>query len=398
MKIAYFDTIGGVSGDMTLGAFVSAGVRLDELARIIPLLGLDGVELTASHLVRHGITAVKVEVAISAPQHGHRHLSHILEMIGRSGLPPRVRERAELIFREVGRAEAKVHNTTIEKVHFHEVGALDSIVDIVGAAYCMELMGIERVYSSPVRLGHGGFIDAAHGRLPLPGPAATEILRDYPTVLTSIPYELTTPTGAAIIRALSSGMLADEPFTVRAVGYGAGTREMAEAPNLLRLLIGEIAAGGEHDEMAVIETTIDDMSPELYPGLIEQLLSEGRAADAYVTPVLMKKGRPGMVVSVLAERGNVDAVVGLLMTQTTTIGVRVHGVRRVKAVREIVEVETIVGKVKAKAIAWGGRRELVPEYEECRKVSLERKIPLREVYELLKREFAPKSSNNNSLG
>src|SRR5712671_6795300 len=202
MKIAYFDTIAGVSGDMTLAAFVSAGLPLDDLALEIAKLHLDGVELEGSHIQRNGIDAVKIDVIISAPQTHHRKLKDISEIIEGSALSPYVKETAKKIFTEVAKAEAKVHNSTVDKIHFHEVGAVDSIVDIVGAAICFEKFGIQAVYSSPVRLGSGGFAQTEHGKLPVPGPAALEILKGYPTVLTDIPFELTTPTGAAIIKAM----------------------------------------------------------------------------------------------------------------------------------------------------------------------------------------------------
>ncbi len=396
MNIAYFDTIGGISGDMTLGAFVSAGVRVEDLAAIIPMLGLRGVELSASHVVRSGITAVKLDVVISAQDERHRHLRDIVELIRASALPARVKERAESIFGEVGKAEAKVHNVPLEKVHFHEVGALDSIVDIVGASYCCELMGIDRVYSSAVRLGSGGFIEAAHGRLPLPGPAALEILQGYPVQLTDIPYELTTPTGAAIIRALSSGTLASEEMIVERIGYGAGTREMAEAPNLLRIMIGKLAGRRGEDDVMVIETNIDDMNPELYPPLMEELLGHG-ALDVHLTQVVMKKGRPGILVTILAERERMDEALGILFSRTTTIGVRVHNVSRVKVRREVVEVETALGKVKAKWIMREGREELTPEFEECLRISRGRGIALMEVYGMLKAEFERKIRKNRDL-
>jgi len=378
MRIAYFDTFSGVSGDMTLGAFISAGVSLDDLREGIGRLGLRGVELEASHIVRNGITAVKLDVVISAPEKKHRHLTDILRLIESSGLSPRVRGDAAKIFGEVGKAEAKVHNTTIEKVHFHEVGALDSIVDIVGAALCMELAGIERVYSSPVRLGTGGFADTEHGRLPLPGPAAVEILRGYPTVLTDIPFELTTPTGAAIIRALSSGTLSTEEITVSDVGYGAGTREIPQVPNLLRILVGGLRpdAGAE---MVLMETAIDDMNPEIYPFVVEQLMAAG-AADAYLVPVIMKKGRPGIVLTVLAERSLIDPLSAIVFSHTTTIGVRMHPVSRITLERAQKKVMTPFGEVSVKSVVSGGVERLVPEFEECRRISLREKISIVEVY------------------
>ncbi len=396
MTIAYFDTIAGVSGDMTLGAFISAGLPLGELAEEIGKLKLEGVELQASRLQRSGITAVKVEVVISARETRHRRLSDIAGIIEGSALGARVQERAKQIFTEVARAEAAIHGTEIDKVHFHEVGALDSIVDIVGAAICLEKFGIDAVYSSPVKLGSGGFIEAAHGALPLPGPAAVEILRGYPTVLTDIPFELTTPTGAAIIKGLSSGTLAAESLRVSAVGYGAGTREIPGVPNLLRIMIGEMDTGSSADEAIVVESNIDDMNPEIFPAVVEQLIAAG-AHDAYLIPVIMKKGRPGILLSALTPREKLDGVVKIFFLQTSTIGVRMYPVSRKKLARSQREVRTTLGVVKAKSIVVDGRERLVPEFEECRRVAAEKGIPLIEVYRTLERELGAGGGEGGSV-
>jgi len=225
MKIAYLDTIAGISGDMTLGAFLSAGVSLDHLIGELKRLNITGYEVSARHIKRNGIAATKVDVVISeAPSH-HRHLSTITTIIEQSTLNKTVQDYAKKIFHVLAVAEAAVHNSTIEKVHFHEVGAIDSIIDIVGTAICLEHMGIERVFSSPVKVGSGGTVNTQHGTMPIPTPATMEILKGYPVILTEIPFELTTPTGAAIVKALSSGTLPFEQLSVQSIGYGAGTRE-----------------------------------------------------------------------------------------------------------------------------------------------------------------------------
>ncbi len=385
MRIAYFDTVGGISGDMTLGAFVSAGLPIDELKDEIAKLNLQGVELEARHLTRNGITAVKVDVVISAKQTHHRHLGDILAIIDGSSLSSRVKGDAKKIFSEVARAEAKVHQSTIEKIHFHEVGALDSIVDIVGAAVCLEKFRIDGVYSSPVRLGSGGFIDTEHGKLPLPGPAAAEILTGYPTILTSIPYELTTPTGAAIIKSLSSGVLSSEQFRIESIGYGAGSRELPDIPNLLRVIIGDLPDNYGTDELVMVETNIDDMNPEIYPFVIEQLLAAG-ANDAYMVPIIMKKGRPGMLLSTLVSRSKLETISQVLFAQTTTIGLRVIPTERKKLHREERNIETKFGTVRYKAIMMDGDERLVPEYEECRRLAMEHHIPLMKIYRILEQE------------
>jgi uncharacterized protein (TIGR00299 family) protein len=387
MKIAYFDTFSGVSGDMTLGAFLSAGLPLETLAAAIGTMQLPGVELQARHLTRNGIVAVKLDVVITSAQRHHRHLKDILAIIGASGLSERVRRDATSIFMEVAKAEAAVHNVPIEKVHFHEVGALDSIVDIVGAAVCLEHFGIERVYSSPVRLGSGGLVSTDHGMLPLPGPATAEILRGYPTVLTDIPFELTTPTGAAIIKAMSSGTLAAETLRLDRIGYGAGDREIPGHPNLLRVMVGEYlpsASGG--DEVVVMETNIDDMNPEILPFVLERLLAGG-ALDAFLAPVQMKKGRPGVLLTAVCPPEAADGIARIIFAETTTIGVRTHAASRRKLARREETVATRLGPVRAKALDYDGRVRLAPEFEECRRLALERGLPLVEVYRIVEEDL-----------
>ncbi|MEP0823185.1 MAG: nickel pincer cofactor biosynthesis protein LarC [Ignavibacterium sp.] len=385
MKIAYLDTVGGISGDMTLGAFVGAGMPFDELVKRLGGLRLKGFELTASHVERSGIVATKIDVIVTEDQHHHRHLKDIRAIIGESDLPESVGTKSIAIFEVLAEAEAHVHKSTPEKVHFHEVGAVDSIVDIVGTAICLDHFGIQEVYSSPVKLGSGGFIDTQHGRMPIPTPATVEILKNYPTVLTDIRSELTTPTGAAIIRTLSKGTLAMERLRVSSIGYGAGTREIPEVPNLLRVMIGELEPGYGTDELVTVETNIDDMNPEIYPYVIERLLEAG-AHDAFVIPVLMKKGRPGALLSVLTERGKLDAVLQILFRETTTLGVRIQPVERRKISRSTRTVSTSFGMVKVKVIQRESGEILVPEFEECKRIAREKGLPLIEVYKKIERE------------
>jgi len=286
MNIAYFDTIAGIAGDMTLAAFIAAGYPLDDLSGELRKMPLDGFELTAAHVRRNSIDAVHVEVVVTHQPHYHRHLADILGILEKSSLNGAVRDRAARIFTALAQAEARVHNTTVERVHFHEVGALDSIVDIVGAAICLDHFGVERVYSSPVRLGSAGIITTQHGTMPVPAPATAELLKDYPVQLTSIPSELTTPTGAAIIKALSSGILTDEVIRIHAVGYGAGTREIEGLPNFLRVVIGALDEPYERDESVVIETNIDDMNPQIHPLILKIFMCDYQE-DA--TPQWIKK-------------------------------------------------------------------------------------------------------------
>ncbi|HAV23627.1 MAG TPA: nickel pincer cofactor biosynthesis protein LarC [Bacteroidetes bacterium] len=386
MKIAYFDTFSGISGDMTLGACVSAGVLVDDLRREMTKLDLAGYEIEARHLVRNGMTAVKIDVVISDQPHYHRHLQDILDLIEASGLTARVKKDAQKIFHEIGVAEAKVHNTTLDKVHFHEVGAIDSLVDIVGAAICLEKLGVGAVYSSPVRLGSGGTVKTQHGVMPIPTPATVEILKGYPMVLTEIPEELTTPTGAGFIKALSSGVLSLERLRIEAIGYGAGTKEIPQIPNLLRVMVGELEPGYDHDELVTVETNIDDMNPEIFPFVIERLLSSG-AHDAFLIPVLMKKGRPGTLLSVLTDRKNLESVLSIVFRETTTLGVRITPTERRKVKRDVRTVETSFGPTRVKVIVFDGTERIAPEFEECKRIALERNLPLKDVYNTLEREL-----------
>ena len=405
MTIAYFDTIAGISGDMTLGAFLHAGVPLEFLRKELAKLPVGGYSLSAKIVERNAIAVQKVdvtidgEVEISVPhshdhyqhQHAHPHpqrsLTDILELIDRSTLPLRVRERAAKIFTIIGQAEAKIHSTTLDKIHFHEVGAVDSIVDIVGACICLEYFGIDAVYSSPVKLGSGGSVHTQHGAMPIPTPATLEILQGYPTILTDIPFELTTPTGAGIIKALSSGMLSMEALKVKAIGYGCGTREIPQVPNLLRVFIGDLVASYDNDELVSIETNIDNMNPEIFPFVIEQLISNG-AHDAYMIPVVMKKGRPGILLSALVNRGKIDSVLKVFFAETTTLGVRIQSIERRKLQRSSKVVKTSFGEMRVKVIGVDGAERLSPEFEECKRVALEKNIPLLEVYKQLEAELS----------
>jgi pyridinium-3,5-bisthiocarboxylic acid mononucleotide nickel chelatase len=391
MRIAYFDTIAGIAGDMTMASLIAAGVPFDHLVEELKKLDVQGFELTAQHVRRSAIDAVQCDVVINNAPHYHRHLKDILGIIDRSALSAGVKERATAIFTVLARAEAKVHNTTIEKIHFHEVGALDSIVDIIGTCIALEKLGIEEVYSSPVRLGSGGIIKTQHGMMPTPAPATIEVLQDYPVVLTTIPEELTTPTGAAVIKALSRGVLTDETIRVSSVGYGAGTKEFEGIPNLLRVVVGELPQEHHRDGSVVLETNIDDMNPQLYPYLIDRLLAAG-AHDAYLIPVVMKKGRPGILLSVLTDPSRTESIADVIFRETTSIGLRVQTVGRRKLARRPLTVATSFGPVKAKAVERDGSTVVTAEYEECKRIATERNIPLAEVMRIVNTEL--RSSTN----
>lgn len=417
MRIAYLDTFAGIAGDMVLGAFVSAGLEADKLRSEIAKLGLGDVQLKLGKVVRSGITAVKVDVVVSGEMeqvddlgrdihhhedHGHGHEHHhekphhgnehgrsyleIKHLVESSPLSEQVKERSLGIFKRIAEAESKIHDTTVEKIHFHEVGAVDSIVDIVGSAICLELLGIEAIYTSPVRLGSNGYVEAQHGILPIPAPATLEILKGYPTVFSDVPHELTTPTGAAIVAALSKGILRDVPLEVESVGYGAGSKELGKLPNLLRVVIGEIGSPTEEDHVLLVETNMDDINPQLIPHLIEKLLESG-ATDAYVTSVLMKKGRPGFVLTVLMSEPLLDKLSSVIFSQSTTLGLRIQTIRRSKLHRELKTAMTSFGEVGVKESSLDGRKRVTAEFEECKRIAEERRLPLAEVMQRLNAEL-----------
>ncbi|MCL5034984.1 MAG: nickel pincer cofactor biosynthesis protein LarC [Bacteroidetes bacterium] len=415
MKIAYFDIFAGIAGDMVLGAFVSSGIDPDDIMKELTKLKLGGVDLRVSKVVRSGITAAKVDVVVAgetekvsdlgsgvhlhshgkhgsdSQEHSHSHAHgrsylEIKHLIQESDLSESVKRNSLDIFRKIGEAEAKIHDTTVEKIHFHEVGAVDSIVDIVGTAVCLELSGAEAVYTSPVRLGSSGYFEAKHGVLPVPGPAALEILKDYPVVFNDVPYELTTPTGAAIVASLSKGLLKDRPVEIKSIGYGAGSRELERLPNLLRVVIGEVSSSLEEDHVVLVETNMDDINPQLIPHVIERILAVG-ATDAFVIPLLMKKGRPGFLLSVLASETQLNAIALEIFSQTTTLGLRIQHIQRMKVRRELKKVSTSFGEVKVKESYVNGNKRVMAEFEECKRIAESRSLPLIEVIQKLNSEL-----------
>ncbi len=387
MRIAYLDCLSGISGDMTLGALVDAGVELDRLNDAIGSLGMPGCRLTAAEVKKKGFRATQVHV-VAEPEHGHRHLHHIVRMIDGSRLTDRQKDSARRIFQRLAEAEAKVHGTPIEKVHFHEVGAADSIADIVGAAVGFDFLGVDRVVGSPVPTGRGR-IRIAHGETSIPAPATAELLIGVPLVESPVEAELTTPTGAAILKALAHSFGPVPSMTIARVGYGAGQRDLAEQPNVLRLLVGETVEPGGTDEVWVLETNLDDTSGELIAYCAGRLWEAG-ALDVYTTSIQMKKNRPAVKLTALCRAADRDAMEGILFTETTTLGVRRWPVSRSVLVRQACRVETAWGAIKGK-VGWlpGGEPRFAPEFESCRRVAEERRVPLRDVYEAAQRAFEP---------
>lgn len=347
MKVAYFDCQSGISGDMTLAALVDAGVDLAAVQAAIDSLGLPQCRLVAAEVKRKGFRALHITVEHES-EHKHRHLHHITAMIDRSTLSARQKDLARRIFQKLAEAEAKVHGTTIEKVHFHEVGAVDSIADIVGAAVGLDLLGAERIVSSPVPTGRG-FIEIAHGRCSVPAPATAELLTGLPLAPSEIEAELTTPTGAAILASLANEFGHLPAMKIQRIGYGAGTRDLATQPNILRLVIGElIESSTGPDQVWVVETNVDDISGELI-GYCASRLWEAGALDVYTTPIQMKKNRPGVILSAICEAADIEKIEAMMFRETTTLGVRRWPVSRKKLERRRHEVAT----------AWGQDRKSV---------------------------------------
>jgi uncharacterized protein (TIGR00299 family) protein len=384
MKIAYFDCFSGISGDMTLGALVDAGVELSALDADLGRLNLPNWKITAEKVKRGPIFATQVKVE-AAETHHHRGLTEILRLIAQANLAPRVADRATRIFRRLGEAEAKVHQIDVEKVHFHEVGAVDAIIDIVGAAIGFEFLGVDEFACSSLDIGAGN-VKTAHGILPVPAPATAELLRGSPTYSSGIAKELVTPTGAAIATTLASRFGELPPINLQSIGYGAGSADLAERPNVLRLLVGDVVGMEEGERwdapVTVIESNLDDMNPQIYGYFVEQALAAG-ALDVFSTPVQMKKNRPGILVTLMCESASVNKLIDLIFRETTTIGVRTHEVRRRTLEREIVPVETPLGEVRMKVSRMNGTMlNATPEYEDCRKIAAQKGVPLKQVIAL----------------
>jgi len=376
--IAYFDCFSGISGDMLLGALVDVGLAIEDLRADLSKLPISGYEITAKRVTKNGISGTLVHVA-TEPTHEHRGLTDILTIINGANLPSEVTGSAKRTFERLASAEARVHGSSVEDVHFHEVGAVDAIVDIVGAYCGLQRLGVEKVFASALPLG-GGWVDSAHGRLPIPAPATVELLRGVPSYGGPVEAELVTPTGAAIVTTVCEHFGAMPPMTIRALGWGAGSRDLPH-PNLLRVFLGEPLDRPREQHLALIETNIDNMNPEIFGHVMDALFEAG-ALDVYYTPIIMKKSRPATEVSVLAEPPLVDTLSEILFRETTTLGIRVTEVGRRCLEREWHRVETDYGLVRVKA----GRlnHEIVnvaPEYEDCVRLARDHGVPAKVVYE-----------------
>ena len=368
----YLDAFSGISGDMLVGALADAGADTDAIAAAVSSLNA-GAEVSFEKVKRNGIGATKYHVA-AAETHTHRHLAHIVKMIEKGALVPRARQNAIAIFRRLGEAEAQVHQIAIEKVHFHEVGAVDSIADIVGAAVAFDLLDVDTIVCSPVNVG-SGTVRAEHGVLPVPAPATALLLNGAPVYSRGPAVELTTPTGAAVAATLSQRFGPLPPMRISRTGFGAGTRDFPEHANVLRVILGEPTGADESLSVAVIEANIDDLNPQVLAYAMEKLLEFG-ALDVSLQPILMKKGRAGHLLRVIARPEDREALAQIVFSETSTFGLRIYAAERRVQARSWKEVNTQYGKVRVKVSSEG---YYAPEYEDCRKLALASGVALKHI-------------------
>ena len=380
MTTLHFECFSGISGDMILGSLLDLGLSLEDLRAELEKLNVKNFSVSARKVVKAGVSATKFDVEMGE-EHSHRHLSHIVKIIDGSDLPASVKEHSVAIFRRLAEAEAKVHGTAVEKVHFHEVGAIDAIVDVVGACIGVELLGIKEIYCSPLNVG-SGFVDCAHGTMPVPAPATAELLRNIPIYSNQVSGELVTPTGAAIVSTLAKGFGPMPAFRIRGIGYGAGSKDFKGTANVLRAVLCEfVEAGGLRsngtaaDRVAVLEASIDDMNPQICGHLLEKLLSAG-ALDVFTSPVQMKKNRPGLLLTVLAPMELADVLVSQIFEETTTIGIRYHETERRVLEREVEVMEGDFGNIRVKVSRLNGRIvNFAPEYDDCHRAAMTHGVP-----------------------
>ena len=382
MKTLYFDCFNGISGDMTVGALIDAGASLEELQRGLASLRVPGFHVEAGKVNKCGIMATQFHVILHEHEHAHRHLGDIVHIINHADLPEAVKQAAIETFELLGRAEAEVHGMPLDQVHFHEVGAVDSIVDIVAAQHALYLLGVEEVHCSALHVG-AGTVRAAHGIMPVPAPATALLLRGKPTYSGEVQAELVTPTGAALVVQRARQFGPAPAMIVERIGYGAGTRDFQDRANVVRVLIGERQGGSlpATETITVMEATIDDMLGELFPPLLTALLDAG-ARDAYLTPILGKKGRPAHLVTILCEAVKVEALATTLFEHSTTLGLRMREEKRIVLQREWRRVRTLWGEVQVKlGLLEGAPNTASPEYEDCARVAGAAGVPVRNVYE-----------------
>lgn len=389
MKVLYYDCFCGISGDMNLAALVDLGVPKEYLIDELSKLNLNSeYEIKIENSMKLGITGTRVDVILKhehnheehdhTHEHHHRSLRDIEEIINSSSLSDKVKKLSLDIFMKVAKAEAKVHGKDLYEIHFHEVGAIDSIVDIVGAAVCLNYINVDKIIASPVQVG-GGFVKCAHGIMPVPAPATAEILKDIPMNTGLVQFETTTPTGAAILAANSEEFTKNIDFKIKKIAYGIGHRDL-EIPNVLRVYLGEKESAEEKDEQYILETNIDDMNPEFY-GYVEEKLFEVGALDVFKTPIYMKKGRPGIKLSVLVGSGKEDDILKVIFEDTTSLGIRRYKVEKIMLNREFSKVSTEYGDITVKKAYYKGKLvKYKPEYEECKTIAKEKKLAIDKIY------------------
>lgn len=392
-RILYYDCFAGISGDMNLGALIHLGVDAEYLKNELKKLNIEGFSLEVKEDKRRGISGIKADVVIHNPENEkHRHLHHIESLINDSGLSERVKSTALKIFSQVAVAEAKVHDIPVQKVHFHEVGALDSIADIVGAAICIDYLKVDKILATPVQLG-GGTVKCAHGIMPVPAPATAEILKNIPVKAGLVQYEATTPTGAAILAATVDEFTSQMNFEIRKTGYGLGTID-TEVPNILRVFLAE-ANDTDNDlfqsEAKLLECNIDDLSPENYDFVLD-LLFEAGASDVWIENIIMKKSRPAAKLSVLCTAGDALKMKSILFTHTTTIGLREVVVNKNALLRKEKTVNTVYGKVRVKQSFYEGKEvNTKPEFEDCKKLARKHNVSLQMIQESVLKKLVDES-------
>jgi uncharacterized protein (TIGR00299 family) protein len=388
MKLAIIECFAGISGDMTLGALLDWGVPLDYLKNEIKKLSLSDYSIECKMEKRHHLAGTKVTITYDVTKQPNRNYQTIKTLIENSMLKQSVKEKSLSAFKLLGEAEAKIHNSILEKIHFHEVGAIDSIIDLVGSIICFDYLEVQKIYTTPIPLG-SGFTKTAHGNIPVPSPAALEILKGYTVQHKEANYEMTTPTGATLIKILSDGILADGmTYQLEKSGYGIGSYQSDLWPNLLRISTASVTSPSISDRLTVIETNIDDMNPELLAYVSELLLGRG-ANDVFITPIIMKKGRPGSLLSVLAPEDLIPMVEQILFQETTTIGIRKYQVKRSLLPRGTKTIKTSFGDIEVKYTTVNDVIHLHPEYETCREIARKYNLPLKEVYREIERISYP---------
>ena len=393
-RILYFDCFNGASGDMVLGALLDAGLPIDELRGALGSLALDGADVSASRVLRAGVSATKFVVEEHGHhhhhdhEHGHEHgghhhhphrsLAEINALIDRSALSPAGQDRAKQLFHRLGEAEAAIHQIPLEKIHLHEVGALDSIIDIVGAVFAIDWFRADRIVSSPLNVG-GGMVNSAHGHFPVPAPATVKLLGGAPVYSSGVQNELVTPTGALLVTSYATSFGPVPAMMIDKVGYGAGDRDLPSTPNVLRVLVGESTDRPQTERIVVLQCEIDDMSPQLFGLVMERLYAAG-ALEVFFSPVQMKKNRPGTLLTILSRPKQREELSAIVFRETTTIGVRYHDVLRERLEREIVAVDTPIGSVRFKVARIGDTIvNASPEFEDCLRIASERRIPVKDV-------------------